>query len=117
MKKILSMGILLMSLPSLGEDLNGKDIYTKPSLIPSSCSKPSYPAESLLAREEGITQLQLNISQYGKSIDSKVEISSGFSGLDSAAIVFFEGCKYNPAKKNGKPVAGIFQIRYRWKIE
>jgi periplasmic protein TonB len=83
----------------------------------SQCQKPEYPRKSLRAEEQGTVVLQFLIGVDGRVADSKVERSSGFRDLDSAARAALSLCKFKPGTVNGQPEASWTRMEYVWKIE
>ena len=81
------------------------------------CAKPEYPAKSIRAQEEGLVVLQFLIGADGTAIESKVDKSSGFRGLDEAARRALSLCKFKPGTEDGKPVQSWARIEYLWRLE
>jgi bla regulator protein BlaR1 len=83
----------------------------------SSCSKPLWPANDLLAEHTGTVTLSFNINENGNVAGSKIVRSSGHPGLDEAAQTGIAKCHFKPAKVRGKPVATWQQMQYIWTLE
>ncbi|WP_426101160.1 energy transducer TonB [Massilia sp. TSP1-1-2] len=83
----------------------------------SSCEKPQYPKESIAAKQEGTVNLAYLIAEDGAVLDAKVNKSSGYSALDTAAVDTLKLCKFHPAMKNGKAVQDWVRIQYVWTLK
>ncbi|WP_338844506.1 energy transducer TonB [Massilia sp. W12] len=81
------------------------------------CEKPAYPRASLMNEEKGTVLMGFLIAADGRVVESKIEKSSGFKGLDKAAISALSQCKFKPASKDGKPEQGWAKVEYTWKLE
>lgn len=81
------------------------------------CEKPMYPSASLRANETGVVLLNFLIDVNGKVLESRVERSSGYRRLDSAARDALSLCQFKPATVDGKPEKSWARIEYEWKIE
>ncbi|MFO1388488.1 energy transducer TonB [Cellvibrio sp.] len=88
----------------------------KPVLKPNSCGEPVYPATSRRDNEEGKVGVELRINESGNVVDARVAVSSGFAALDEGAIKFLSNCKFEPAIKNGGPVAVWYPVYHRWRL-
>jgi protein TonB len=49
--------------------------------------------------------------------DSKLEKSSGFKGLDKAALKGLSACKFKPGTKDGAPAQTWTKVDYAWKLD
>ena len=66
---------------------------------------PAYPPFDRRLGHEGAVRLRLSIDQAGVVTDAVVEHSSGYQGLDEAAVAWVKTrWRYQPAKQDGKPV-------------
>ncbi len=68
------------------------------SFDPSKC-KVEYPKASLMNEEQGVTSMSFLVNPDGSVSDSKLEKSSGFKGLDNAALKGLAACKFKPGTK------------------
>lgn len=81
-------------------------------------SRPPYPSASLRLSEEGAVGLALYLREDGKVVDGKIESSSGFERLDSAALKHaIRSWKFEPCTKENQPVACWHRIKFRFKID
>ncbi len=79
---------------------------------------PPYPASSRRMNEQGVVQLSLYILEDGSVGDAKVEKSSGFPRLDSAAVKHaLRAWRFLPATKNSTAFASWISINVRFKLE
>ena len=93
-------------------------IVTVPAVVDfNTCAKPAYPRKSLRNEEQGTVVLQFLIGVDGRVADSKVEKSSGFRDLDSAARNALGQCRFKPGLADGKPQQSWVKVQYVWKLE
>lgn len=90
---------------------------TPPSMDAKSCTPPVYPKASLMNEETGTVVLGFLVSTDGKVSESKVEKSSGFKGLDKAALNALSLCKFKPGTKDGKPEQAWTKVNFDWKLD
>jgi protein TonB len=88
-------------------------VETKPKLL--SAPLPEYPESARAAGIEGKVRLQLTISEEGKVVDVKVLESLG-SGCDEAAMAVARTYEFEPATREGKPVATTITIGIRFAL-
>jgi len=86
------------------------------SFDPKNC-KVDYPKASLMNEEQGTTSMSFLISADGSVTDSKLEKSSGFKGLDKAAIKSLSACKFKPGSKDGAAAQTWTKVDYAWKLD
>ena len=79
--------------------------------------KAEYPKASLMNEEQGTTSMSFLISADGSVSDSKLDKSSGFKGLDKAAIKSLSACKFKPGSKDGAPAQTWTKVDYAWKLD
>lgn len=89
---------------------------TKPVLKPNSCGEPIYPLAAKRNNEEGRVGVQLWINESGNVVSAKVAVSSGSVALDDGAIAFLSRCKFQPAMKDGVPIAAWLPLYHRWTL-
>jgi len=75
------------TLPTLQEDL-----------------EPDYPHEARWEGLEGSVEMNLLVNEKGDVKQAIIIKSSGYQVLDDAAVKFAKKLKYNPARKQGKPI-------------
>ncbi len=68
---------------------------------------PSYPAVALTNRWSGTVWLRISIDESGTVTDVKIERSSGYPVLDSAAIEAVSRWRGTPAHREGEAVATV----------
>lgn len=86
------------------------------SFDPSKC-KVDYPKASLMNEEQGVTSMSFQVNADGSVADSKLEKSSGFKGLDKAALKGLTACKFKPGTKDGAPAQTWTKVDYAWKLD
>jgi protein TonB len=89
---------------------------TPASFDPSKC-KVDYPKASLMNEEQGVTSMSFLVNADGSVADSKLDKSSGFKGLDKAAIKGLSSCKFKPGSKDGAPAQTWTKVDYAWKLD
>jgi protein TonB len=89
---------------------------TPATFDPSKC-KVEYPKASLMNEEQGITSMSFLVAADGSVADSKLEKSSGFKGLDKAALKGLSSCKFKPGTKDGAPAQTWTKVDYAWKLD
>ena len=82
----------------------------------SKSSNPQYQKSSLVNEEQGTVTASFLISAEGKVLDSKLEKSSGFKNLDSAAMKSIGACKFTPGTKDGKAQQSWTKVAYVWAL-
>jgi TonB family protein len=76
-----------------------------------------YPPLSVVLFEEGRVELDFIVKEDGSVGGPKIAQSSGFPRLDeAAATIVVPRWRYNPAMKNGKPIACRLHAIVAWKI-
>ncbi len=85
------------------------------SLADKNC-KAEYPKASLLNEEQGDVTMAFLVGADGNVVDSKVEKSSGFKGLDKAALKALSACKFKPGTKDGAVAQTWTKVDYSWKL-
>jgi len=86
------------------------------SFDPKNC-KVDYPKASLMNEEQGTTSMSFLVGADGSVSESKLDKSSGFKGLDKAAIKTLSGCKFKPGSKDGAPAQTWTKVDYAWKLD
>jgi protein TonB len=86
------------------------------SFDPKNC-KVDYPKASLMNEEQGTTSMSFLVNSDGSVAESKLDKSSGFKGLDKAAIKTLSGCKFKPGTKDGAPAQTWTKVDYAWKLD
>lgn len=81
-------------------------------------SRPPYPSSSQRLGEEGVVGLTLYLAESGKVQDGKVETSSGFERLDTAALKHaLREWKFEPCIKGDHPVPCWHRINFRFSLK
>jgi TonB family protein len=78
---------------------------------------PPYPSMSRSLQEEGEILLEVEIDALGKVSNIKIEKSSGFKRLDSAALKAVKNWQFVAAKKNNQSIASKVQIPINFILE
>jgi len=80
------------------------------------CPMPIYPIDELRARHTGTVTLNFLVSRDGYIRKAEIKTSSGFPGLDQAAMVSLVRCRFKPAMSAGPPVERWSPVQYMWSI-
>ena len=112
-KKLSASFVALLLTTAAGAVIAGE---TPASFDPSKC-KVEYPKASLMNEEQGVTSMSFLVNPDGSVADSKIEKSSGFKGLDKAAIKGISACKFKPGTKDGAPAQTWAKVDYAWKLD
>jgi protein TonB len=81
-----------------------------------------YPPAALRAEATGTTRIKFTVDAAGKLSGAEVVRSAGASrehrALDRVALSKLSECSFTPGiDENGKPVGGVFEVEYVWKIQ
>jgi protein TonB len=87
-----------------------------PATFDAKTCKAEYPKASLMNEEQGAVTLAFLVSADGSVVDSKVEKTSGYKGLDKAAVKGLSACKFKPGTKDGAPAQTWTKVDYIWKL-
>lgn len=72
---------------------------------PAACDAPRYPALARRMGQQGTVKLRLTIDRDGSVDRAEVAASSGFPMLDQAALRAARAWRFEPARREGRPVA------------
>lgn len=89
----------------------------RPGLDTRTCSRPVYPEEDARQKNAGTVTLQFLIGPDGRVLESKLQKSSGYPGLDEAARSGLAKCRFKPPMVDGKPVRAWTAVQYVWTPE
>jgi len=82
----------------------------EPPVVTNPESPVSYPPDLYDQRVEGTVVLRLYVDERGQVVPDSTRIaeSSGYPGLDSAALRGVPDMHFAPARRDGRPVAATF---------
>jgi protein TonB len=89
----------------------------RPGVDTSTCSRPVYPEEDARLKNTGTVTIQFLIDADGRVLESKLQKSSGHSGLDEAARSALSKCRFKPAMFEGRPARAWTAVQYVWTPE
>jgi protein TonB len=93
------------------------ETYAAASAIAATHTIPSYPALDRRLDHEGTVLLTVAIDTNGNVSDASVTKSSGFEGLDAAAVAWVkEHWRYKPATRNGNAVAATARAEVTFRL-
>lgn len=88
-----------------GTDSFPPHVFVAAAALASTHTIPAYPALDRRLGHEGRVRLKLLIDASGSVADAVVERSSGYDGLDAAAVAWVKAhWRYQPATQDGKAV-------------
>lgn len=88
------------------------------TLINPSSFSIAYPRMSLYKREEGTVIIKVTVDKTGRVQNAAIKESSNYSDLDQSALRSVKAlAKFNPAIKNGMPVASTVIIPISFRLE
>jgi periplasmic protein TonB len=113
---LLVAGLLCASAASSqAQPATGKDASCNLMPIMRTHTAPPYPAESVLAHEEGIVLIEVTIGADGKPTHSRVVTSSGYARLDDATAPWIkDNWLWEPFGKSCAPLRT--QISMNWNL-
>jgi TonB family protein len=90
----------------------------RPALIDfTTCDRPAYPPDELRAKHTGMVKLNFLIGTDGAIKHAAIGTSSGYPGLDQAALAALSRCRFTPGTSAGAPAEKWSPVLYRWSIE
>jgi TonB family protein len=90
----------------------------KPQLLFSKCRNlPDYPSSSRQRGETGTVVLAFMVDANGQVTRSEVRHSSGYALLDQTAMNTLSQCPFQPAYRDGSPIASEAVVTYVWKLQ
>ncbi len=81
-----------------------------------SCQKPEYPASALRNEEQGVSHLLFLIDTNGSIAEARVDKTSGYKALDSAALRALSLCRFKPGTVNGQAQKTWASVDYAWRL-
>src|SRR5690606_19355966 len=85
--------------------------------LPLGQPAPVYPASAPRAGEQGTVVLQAAVRADGRPGNIEVARRSGSSDLDRAAVEAVRGWTFEPAIRNGEPVASSVQVPVEFRLD
>jgi protein TonB len=79
--------------------------------------EPAYPAASRRLREQGIVKLRVHVTETGRPNEVKLEKSSGYERLDTAATEAVRRWQFRPASRAGVAVAGWVVVPIKFNLQ
>jgi TonB family protein len=94
-----------INIPQIDTPPGPTDTFVPASALAGTHSTPDYPTVDRRLTHEGAVQLALSIDAQGTVTGATVEKSSGYVGLDAAAVAWVKAYwRYKPALHNGTAV-------------
>ena len=79
------------------------------------CSPPAYPAYDVANENQGTVKAKVAVNADGNVERVTLSRSSGYKGLDLAAMAYFKRSCYTAGKDaDGKPISGEIEMQYRF---
>jgi len=79
-------------------------------------ANPEYPKAARRYSEQGIVHITFTVLEDGSVIAPSITTSSGFADLDAAALEAVKTWRYQPAMKDGKPIAVRIETYIRFSL-
>jgi len=77
---------------------------------------PLYPPEALRRNQQGTVKLKLKIDEFGVVRDVEVQESDPPAVFDDSSLEAFKQGRFEPARKDGRPVRALIYIRVRYEL-
>ena len=79
---------------------------------------PPYPPESVAAQEQGLTVIEVHLTDQGVVDDCRIYRSSGSDRLDQAACAHVQAVwRWLPPTVDGKPIAISTRVSIQWDLK
>jgi TonB family protein len=88
-----------------------------PVLRYETCAQPEYPLPAMKQEHQGTARVRAFIDATGGVSKTELTASTGSQHLDRATVAFIASCKFLPAVKDSKAVAGSVEVVYAWKLK
>lgn len=85
-------------------------------MVGAGCA-PRYPEAALRSGQQGLVLMRVGVGADGAPTDVAVVTSSGSPRLDGAAADALRHCHFRPATAGGRPIAGMAEVAYRFRLE
>lgn len=85
--------------------------------VPISSPAPRYPSAALRRREGGTVLVRVEVDPAGMPVGVALVQRSGSRDLDRAAMQAVRAWRFQPAQRNGQPVAGSLVIPIDFRVE
>ncbi len=79
--------------------------------------RPDYPPAAFRAREEGTVIVRVDVDATGTPTNATVEAGSRSRDLDRAAVEAVKNWRFEPAIRDGKPVASAAKVPVEFKLD
>jgi TonB family protein len=103
--------------PSLLEDVTARIPVSEAVADFRSCPPPRYPVEDLGAKHTGKVTLKFLVGVDGYVKQAEIARSSGYPGLDRAAMVSLGQCRFRPAMSEGRPIERWSPVQFEWSLK
>ncbi|HCP01472.1 MAG: hypothetical protein CL573_05400 [Alphaproteobacteria bacterium] len=90
-------------------------IETRVAVLPGN-NQPHYPLVARKRGYEGKAIIRVELSSAGKVATAKIAESSGYTVLDTAAQEALSNWQFQPATRNGAPVAGRIDVPIEFRL-
>lgn len=115
---------LMLLLAGLGQTAHAQE-NTPPPMprndplhpIMATHTQPPYPPESVAAKEQGTSIVEVHITTAGSVDNCSVYQSSGYARLDQAACDYIQAMwRWQPPTLNGEPTAARTRVLIKWNL-
>lgn len=80
------------------------------------CPAPLFPDEARKAKISGTVLLLVEVDENGRPVNVALRRSSGHDALDAAALRAVRGWRFEPARRDGKPVDAKVEVPVRFAL-
>jgi periplasmic protein TonB len=94
----------------------GSAVSPTPQNIRESELPPDYPRSSQLLNEQGIVGLRVSLTELGLVTEAVIENTSGFAGLDDAAVKYVRAYWHYDPTKDGETVPRAVLVNVTFKL-
>lgn len=77
---------------------------------------PPYPHQARVRGHEGLVVLTVDVREDGRVSGIKLKRSSGFTSLDQSALATVRSWIFDPARRQGMPIASVVDIPIRFSL-
>jgi len=92
-------------------------VFVAPRPLQGSSPAPDYPASARRSGLEGLVKLRVSVSAEGAAEAIEIEVSSGHAALDRAAVDAVRRWRFEPARRDGRPIAGQILVPVRFRLD
>ena len=116
--KLLALILICTSLAAFAEDLGAYfqygDQFAGRAFYKKDAAGHGHEGRCIVAVTIEPIKVASVVTAHGKPIGARIEVSSGFSELDSGCLEWVNAIRWIPATHDGKPVAKLIHVPITW---